>query len=80
MTLILSIDFICQRQDFLIAGDVAHAVPVVHKACDAFLVDQHLGGHAPQFEEVHLLPIELQYAGFRVWKPDEGQVFFLEVS
>jgi hypothetical protein len=54
-------------------------MPIVNKAGDTLFIDQYLGWHAAQFKNIHLLPVQFQYAGFGVRQPDEGQLFFLPV-
>ena len=53
---------------------------VVDIAGDALLVDQDLGGHAAELEEVDLLAVELEDACLRVGQADKGQRLLLEVS
>ena len=42
-------------------GDVGHVVAIVDEARHARLVHEHLSGHPSEFEELDLLPVELQY-------------------
>ena len=76
----LCVQFIRQSQDFLVFGNIAHAVPVMNKARDSRLVDQHLGRHPSQFEQVDLLPIEFEYASGWVRQANKGQGFLLPVG
>ena len=47
---------------------------VMHETRHAGFVHDHLGGHAPQLEQVDFLPVQLEHAGFRVGQANEGQV------
>ncbi len=43
-------------------------------------VDDHLGGHPTQLEQVNLLPIQLQYAGLWIRQPSERKIVFAPVG
>lgn len=55
-------------------------MPVVDKTRHSSLVNQHLGGHAAQLEQVDFLSVELEHAGFGVGQANKGQGFFLSVG
>ena len=55
----LCVQIIHKSQDFLVFRDVAHAVPIMDKASHACFIDQDLGGHPPQFEQVDFLSIKI---------------------
>ncbi len=74
------VQLVGQGQDFLVGGDVAHVVAVMNETRHAGFVDQYLGGHAAQFEQVDFLSVEFQDAGFWVGQADEGQGFFFEIG
>jgi len=43
-------------------------------------IHDDLGGHPPQFEEVDFLPVQFEYAGFRVGQADERQVVLFPIG
>ena len=46
---------------------------IVHESRHARLIHDHLGGHAPQLEQVDFLPVQLEHAGLGVRQSHEGQ-------
>ena len=76
----LCVQFICQSQNLLVAGNIAHAVPVMDKARHACFIDQDLSGHPSQFKKVDLLPVEFEHAGCWVRQAGKGQGFLLPVG
>ena len=74
------VDLISQGQQLLVGGNVAHVVAVVNVARHTGLVNQHLGRHPAQLEQVHFLPVKLQHTRIRVGQADERQRMFGEVG
>lgn len=52
---------------------------VVDEASNAIFIHNHLGRHAPELEQVDLLTIQPEHAGFGVGQANEGQVLFAPV-
>ena len=48
-------------------------------AGDALLVDQHLGRHTAELEQLYFLPVFFENAGLGVGQTAEGQAFLCEV-
>ncbi len=49
---------------------------IMDKACHAIAVDDHLGGHAPQAEEIDLLTIELEHLVVRIGQTNKRHRVF----
>lgn len=45
----------------------------MHVSSHSSFVDDHLGGHPTHLEQVHFLPVKLEYAGCGVRQTDERQ-------
>ncbi len=77
---LLGVQLIDEPQELLVAGDVAHVVAVVHEARHPGFVDEHLGRHAAELEQLDLLPILLEDLVLGIRQPNERQVVLSPVS
>ena len=74
-----SIDLVDQGKEFIVGGYIAHGLAIVNKAYDAFLVDDGLGWHSAELEQLNFLPVAFQHSVFRIGQAQKGQAVFAEV-
>lgn len=55
-------------------------MPVMDKTSDAGFIDDHLGRHAPELEEIDFLPVQLEHAGFWIGQTNKRQVVLAPVG
>ncbi len=53
---------------------------IVNETRDPIFIDDHLGRHAAQFEQVYFLPIQLEHAGIGVGQAGKRQIIRLPES
>lgn len=51
----------------------------MHEPQHTIFINQHLGWHAPKFEQVHFLTVKFQYPMFGIGQTDKWQLFLLPV-
>jgi len=66
-------------EELTIFGNVAHGMPIMDIPDQAFFVNDHLGWHASQLEQVDLLAVTPENSGLRVGQSDKWQRIFLPV-
>ncbi len=50
------------------------------KTSHSRFIDDHLGRHPSQLEQVHFLPIQFEHTGFRVRQANKGQIVLAEIG
>jgi hypothetical protein len=66
-------------QQFVVRRDVAHRMAIVHVAGLSLFVNDHLGRHAPQFEELDLLSVAFEHGVFWIGQSNEIQLLLLPI-
>ena len=68
-----------QFQHFGVTGNVGHIMPIMDETRHTSLIHQHLGRHAPEFEQVDLLAIQVQDGMPGIGEAGKGQVIIAEI-
>jgi len=77
--IVLTIQPVEEIEELTIFRDVAHGMPIMDMPDQAFFVNDHLGWHASQLEQVDLLPVTPENSGLRVGQSDKWQRIFLPI-
>lgn len=68
-----------QCQHFLVLRNIRHTVTVMDIADPSFRIDDHLGGHPPQLEDIDLLAVQFQNRMLRIRKTDKRKIVLFKV-
>jgi hypothetical protein len=77
--LLFLVQLVDEVQHLFSGRDVAHGIAVVHEAHDALLVNESLGGHTAEFEDLDLLAVALEHDVLGVGQAGEWQVVLGEI-